>query len=157
MITKSKPVHIIVSTQGPYGSRIASNLRKHAPSTWAIEEIALPRTLPLLIDDPEQFVPAMLPQGDLLIAASESPGAALLIPDLARGTTCRSIIAPIDNSMWLPAGLANQLQRELAGIGVTTVFPKPFCVVNLTVKGWFGCPYFPPCDNIHRTKQSRKN
>ncbi|HUV52838.1 MAG TPA: DUF166 family protein [Dehalococcoidia bacterium] len=117
---------ILVLTQGPYGERIARNLRENAPD-WKIEEIALPKKLPQLIEDPEEFLPVNIPQADLLLAAGESPGAAQLIPDFVKHSGAKSVIAPIDNSAWLPPGLANQLKTELAGMGVAVVFPKPFC------------------------------
>jgi hypothetical protein len=118
---------ILVLTQGPYGERIARNLREHAPSDWTIEELALPKRLPALIDEPDEFLPAKVPQADLVLAASESPGAAQLISAFVKRSGARSVIAPVDNSAWLPPGLANQLKTELAEMGVTAVFPKPFC------------------------------
>jgi hypothetical protein len=118
---------ILVLTQGPYGERIARNLRECAPLDWKIEEISLPKRLPQLIDDPEEFLPANIPQADLLLAAGESPGAAQLIPDFAKRSGAKGVVAPIDNSAWLPPGLANQLKTELEAMGVAVVFPKPFC------------------------------
>ena len=118
---------IIVLTQGPYGERIARNLRENAPLDWKVEEITLPKRLPQLIDDPDEFLPANIPQTDLLLAAGESPGAAQLIPDFVKRSGAKAVIAPVDNSAWLPPGLANQLKTELSGMGVAAVFPKPFC------------------------------
>ena len=118
---------ILVLAQGPYGERIARNLRENAPSDWAIEEIAFPKRLPQLIDDPDEYMPENIPQVDLLISAGESRGAAQLIPDFVKRSGAKAVIAPVDNSAWLPPGLANQLKTELAGMGVAAVFPKPFC------------------------------
>jgi hypothetical protein len=120
-------MRILVLTQGPYGERIARNLRENAPSDWKIEETALPKRLPALIDEPEEYLPANVPQADLVLAAGESPGAAQLISAFVKRSGARSVIAPIDNSAWLPPGLANQLKTELAEMSVTAVFPKPFC------------------------------
>jgi hypothetical protein len=47
-------------------------------------------------------------------------------------TRARAVIAPIDRSEWLPKGLANQLRGWLKEIGVTGVFPKPFCSLTET-------------------------
>ena len=120
-------MRILVLTQGPYGERIARNLRENAPSDWKVEEIVLPKRLPALIDEPEEFLPASVPQANIVLAASESPGAAQLISAFVKRSGARSVIAPIDNSAWLPSGLANQLRAELAEMGVVAVFPKPFC------------------------------
>jgi thymidylate synthase len=120
-------IKILVLTQGPYGERIARNLRANAPSDWKVEEFALPNRLPGLIDEPEEYLPATVPEADILLSAGESPGAAQLIPAFAKRSGARSVIAPIDNSGWLPPGLANQIKTDLSEMGITTVFPKPFC------------------------------
>ncbi|MBE0479887.1 MAG: hypothetical protein IBX68_02795 [Dehalococcoidia bacterium] len=129
-------MRILIATQGPYGERIARNIRQSSPPEWSIHEISLPRALPALVDDPDEFLPAGIPAADLVISAGESPGAAQLIPDLVERTGARSVIAPIDNSAWLPPGLANQLKRELSAKGVTIVFPKPFCSLTETTYGY---------------------
>jgi len=120
-------MRILVLTQGPYGERIARNLRETAPSDWIVKELALPKRLPALIDEPEEFMPVDVPQADIVLAAGESPGAAQLIPEFVKRSGASSVIAPVDNSAWLPQGLANQLKTELAGMGVVSVYPKPFC------------------------------
>ena len=48
----------------------------------------------------------------------------------------KPVIALIDNSAWLPAGLKNQLKRELTEIGVTSVFPKTFCTLTESRAGF---------------------
>jgi thymidylate synthase len=136
-------MRILVATQGPYGERIARNLSENAPPDWTVEELKLPRALPALIEEPDDFLPEPLPQADLLIAAGESPGAAQLIRDIVERTGIRAVVAPIDNSAWLPQGLANQLKRELAQEGVASVFPKPFCSLTENSYGYRGAaqPY----------------
>jgi len=127
---------ILVLTQGPYGERIARNLRENAPLGWRIEETALPKRLPALIDEPDEFMPPAVPQSDLVLAAGESPGAAQLISTFVKRSGARSVIAPIDNSAWLPQGLANQLRAELAEMGVASAFPKPFCSLTESSYGF---------------------
>lgn len=129
-------MRILVLTQGPYGERIARNLRETAPSDWIVKEIALPKRLPALIDEPEEFTPANVPQADIVLAAGESLGAAQLISEFVKRSGARSVIAPIDNSAWLPPGLANQLKTELVGMGVAVVFPKPFCSLTENTYGF---------------------
>ena len=117
----------IILTQGPYGERIARNIEARAPSDWTITEIALSRALPLLIDEPEEFLPEAIPEAELVVACGESPGAAQLIIDVVELSGAHAVISPIDNSAWMQQGLANQIKRELAAKGITAVFPKPFC------------------------------
>jgi hypothetical protein len=55
-----------------------------------------------------------------------------LLPDIVQLTGAQAVIAPIDNSAWLPPGLANQVARWLADLGVDAVFPKPLCSLTPT-------------------------
>ena len=129
-------MRILVASQGPYGERIARNLRNNAPPEWEIEEIVLPKALPALIDEPDEFLPETIPQADLLVAAGESSGAAQLVIDIVERSGARSVVAPIDNSAWLPQGLANQLKRELTEKNIAIVFPKPFCSLTENSYGY---------------------
>ncbi|MBI3913873.1 MAG: hypothetical protein HY327_06775 [Chloroflexi bacterium] len=125
-------MNILAIHTGPWGERIARNLRDHAPSHWQIAEFRAPAHYPIVIDDPRDFLPQRFDAADLVLALGEASGAAELIPDVCRMTGARSMIAPIDNSAWLPKGLANQLRDWLTYIGVVSVFPKPFCSLTET-------------------------
>lgn len=140
-------MRIIVLIQGSYGERIVQNLRQRSPQGWRIEAITITRALPLIVDEPEEFLSSNIPQADLLLALTESAGAAQLIPAVVRLSGAKSVIAPIDNSAWLPLGLKNQLQRELAELGVAAVFPKTFCTLTETSAGFRGNAE--PYDNEH--------
>jgi hypothetical protein len=125
-------MHILVITQGEYGRRIVQNLRDHAPNGWRVEEWQAPVSLPLVIDYPEEYLPDSLPAADLIVSLGENPGVAELVPEIAKRTAARAVIAPIDRPEWLPKGLARQLAGWLQGIGVHAVFPKPFCSLTET-------------------------
>lgn len=119
-------------TQGAWGERIAANIAAHAPTDWEVQAWAAPRLLPPIIDDPDDFLPQSLSPSDLILALGETPGLAQLIPDAARRAGARSVIAPIDHSDSLPAGLAAQLEGWLGAIDVAVVFPRPFCSLTDT-------------------------
>ena len=123
-------MRILALVQGQYGERIVQNLRQRAPQGWTLEIITVPRVLPLIVDEPEEFLPSHITQADLLLALTESPGAAQLIPAVVKRSGAKSVIVPIDNSTWLPLGLRNQLRRELAEMDVTAAFPKTFCTLT---------------------------
>ncbi len=123
-------MRILVMHQGHYGQRILEHIRKSGPQTWVIETISSPRALPIVIDEPEDFLPSKIPQADLLLALSESPETAQLIPAIARLSEVKAVITPIDHSAWLPPGLKNQIQQEMGKMGVASVFPKTFCTLT---------------------------
>ncbi|MBI4674159.1 MAG: hypothetical protein HY741_21145 [Chloroflexi bacterium] len=120
-------MRILAVTTGLYGERIAENVRAHAPKKWRVQEWRAPARYPLVIDEPRDFLPARFDSADLILALGEHPGVAELIPDICKMTGAQAVIAPVDNNACLPKGLANQLRGWLSEIGVTSVFPKPFC------------------------------
>jgi hypothetical protein len=127
---------VLAVTQGQWGERIADNVHRFAPPTWEVHRWAAPRALPLLVDDPAEHLPSQLPAVDLILALGETAGVAQLIPDMARLTGAKAVIAPIDRNESLPPGLAAQLRGWLNGLGVAVVFPKPFCSLTETTYNW---------------------
>lgn len=123
---------ILAVTQDQWGERISAHIQNNAPEDWRVETWKAPHFLPPIIDDPEDFLPPTLPKADLVLALCAIPGLAQLVPDIARLTGARAVIAPIDNNAALPTGLARQLRVWLEEIGVTSAFPKPFCSLTPT-------------------------
>ena len=123
-------MRILAAVQGNWGKRKVENIRRNGPSDWTVDIFEPPLALPPIVDDPDEFLPEDLPQVDLLLYLGESPKAAQLLPAIARKCGARSVIAPIDNSAWLPTGLASQLKKELDDAGIASVFPKPFCTLT---------------------------
>mgnify|MGYP000272584693 CR=1 FL=1 len=128
-------MRILVVVTGDYGRRHLDNLRRHAPAHWAVEAWYTPAVLPPVLDYPEEYLPESLPPADLILSLAELPGAAELIPELARLSGAQAVIAPIDSQAWLPFGLARQLQGWLAQMGVACVTPMPFCSLTETHAG----------------------
>ena len=109
-------LRILALVQGKYGRRIFENLRRRAPTEWSISAWEAPPVLPPVIDYPEEYLPERMASADLLLSLGEHPGVAELLPDIARRTAARSVIAPVDNVAWLPSGLMNQLERWLRAV-----------------------------------------
>ncbi|MEE8442506.1 MAG: DUF166 family protein [Dehalococcoidia bacterium] len=123
-------MRILAVVQGKWGQRIVDNICSRGPEDWAMETYKPPAVLPMIVDDPEEFLPETLPQADLVLALIESPATAQLVPAIARLSEAKAVLCPIDNSAWVPTGLKNQLQKELADIGIESAFPKPFCTLT---------------------------
>lgn len=120
-------MQILAIYTGEYGQRHIENIRAHAPKHWWIESWLAPTHFPLMIDDPADFLPSEVPPADLILSFAEVKGVAELLPDLARQSGAKAVLAPIDNEAWLPRGLARQLHGWLEKMGVACVTPKPLC------------------------------
>jgi len=118
---------LLAVVTGEYGRRIAHHVREYGPKEWTVNQWTAPSHFPIVIEDPRDFMPPTLPPADLILSLAEAPGVAELLPDVAKMTGAKSLIAPVDNAAWLPKGLMNQLRGWMKEVGVTSVFPKPFC------------------------------
>jgi hypothetical protein len=54
-------MRIYAATQGEYGQRIVDNIREHGPQDWEMLVWEAPRFLPIIVDDPEEFLPESPP------------------------------------------------------------------------------------------------
>jgi len=129
-------MRILVFVQGSGGERIFRNVKERSPAGWTVESIKLPPVLPAIIDEPEQFIASDLPRTDVILFLGESPQAPQLIPDVAIAAGAKAVIAPIDNSSFMPPGLKNQLQRRLAALGIAAAFPRTFCTLTENSYGY---------------------
>jgi hypothetical protein len=125
-------MRILAVFTGDYGIRHITNIRLHAPPSWEINEWRSPTNFPIVIDDPADFIPAQLPPTDLLLSFAEHKGVVELLPDLARISAAKAVLAPVDSEAWLPRGLARQLHGWLENIGVACATPKPLCSLTET-------------------------
>ncbi|HEY5670276.1 MAG TPA: DUF166 family protein [Anaerolineales bacterium] len=120
-------MRILAIISGDYGTRHVENIRKFGPPSWTINTWQAPAAFPLIIDYPEDYIPQELPETDLVLSFAEHRGVAELLPDIAKMTNAKAVVASIDNESWLPRGLARQLRGWLADIGVACATPKPLC------------------------------
>ncbi len=110
-----------------YGVRHMANIIQFAPSSWVITQWRAPVFFPVVIDYPEDFIPTELPPADLILSFAEHKSVAELLPDIAKKTGARAVIAAIDNENSLPRGLARQLRGWMTQMGVACATPKPLC------------------------------
>lgn len=129
MIKKQK-ISICVLVQGRYGHRIISNLKKRGPKNWTIIAHEFPKKLPILIEEPKKFMPQQFPKCDLMLSLGEHPTITTLLPYLAEISGVKAVIAPVDDSNWIPPGIRKQVSVEFRKLGVAFTFPRPFCSLD---------------------------
>lgn len=125
-------MRILAVITGEYGARHIANVQQFGPREWAIEVWRAPTVYPLVIDYPEDYLPASFAPADLILSFAEHKGVAELLPDIARLSGARAVLAPVDSEAWLPRGLARQLRGWLERMGVACVTPKPLCSLTET-------------------------
>ena len=125
-------MRILAVITGEYGTRHIANVQRFGPPEWAIEVWQAPTRFPLVIDYPEDHLPASFAPADLILSFAEHKGVAELLPDIARLSGAKAVLAPVDSEAWLPRGLARQLRGWLERMGVACVTPKPLCSLTET-------------------------
>ncbi len=120
-------MRVLAVTQGEWGERIVRHLEATQPDGWTLVEWRAPSVLPIVIDEPDELLPEVLPQADLLLLLTESAGLTDLGPDIAALCGAQAAIVPVDRRSWAPPGLRRQVRQRLQTMGVPSVFPTPFC------------------------------
>lgn len=123
-------MRVLFVVQGRYGERVAANVRENGPKEWTTALLPLPPRLPAVIDDPADVLPAAIPRADLLVSLHETPGAADLIPDIAKACAAGAVLAAVDDRAACPPGLENQVRKRLAAEGIACAFPRPLCAFD---------------------------
>lgn len=127
-------VRMQVVTQGAWGERIAAHLVATAPPAWTLSTWQGPAVLPVVLDEPEEYLPEALPPADLLLVLSESRGMTDLSPDLAALCGAEAAIVAVDRRAAAPAGLRQQVVQRLEAMGVGCAIPMPFCSLVPTAR-----------------------
>jgi hypothetical protein len=125
-------MRILAIVSGEYGHRHVRNIKEHGPQEWETIIWEAPKVLPPIVDYPEDYLPESFPPADLVLSFAEISGVAELLPDIAKMTGAKGVIAAIDDESWLPRGLARQLRGWLERQNVVCVTPKPLCSLTET-------------------------
>jgi hypothetical protein len=121
---------ILAVVQGNYGKRMAEAWQEHGPADWEVATLEITSSLPIMMEEPSEFLPQDIPKADLVISLGEHPGVAELLPAIVKASEARAVIVPVDNRAWLPPGLARQVEKDLQKMGVPVVFPVTFCALQ---------------------------
>lgn len=125
-------MRILSIINSDYGVRHLSNITQYAPPHWVLSQWRAAVFFPMVIDYPEDFIPSDLPQADLILSFAEHKAVAELLPDIAKMTGAKAVIAAIDNENSLPRGLARQLRGWLEKMDIACATPKPLCSLTET-------------------------
>jgi len=118
-------IKIYIVSSGDYGSRIINNIasRGFASSIVGLHEFNV--DLPEFIDDIEEYIPDDLPECDLILSLGLVGDINMILPEIARKTGAKSVIAEIHDPLQIPPGLQSEIEEASNDINI--IFAKPFC------------------------------
>jgi hypothetical protein len=89
---------------------------------------SFPAVLPVMIDDPESYLPDSIAPHDILIGVSVHEE--ILVSFIRKFPIARGIILPIEESDWISPYAKKTIADICAEKGIEVAFPKPFCSFN---------------------------
>jgi len=92
--------------------------------------ILLPAELPYYVDDPGEFLPAELPQHDVLMAIHIHEDLLLSLPGRSRKAGGKAFVVPGEDPAWLSQWIRVRLKKICDDLGLESSFPKPFCAMT---------------------------
>ncbi len=122
-------------TDRGWGQRIFRYINENLPDSWEMDSMKINTAFPPVIDEPEDFLPEVIEETEILLVLTESTGLAQLIPDIAERSKAEAVIAPIDSKVWFPEGLKNQVEQKLTDSNIDSAFPQPFCSLTEGISG----------------------
>lgn len=99
----------------------------YVTSIRAAIELSEANKLPIFIENPDEYLPKMLPKASLCIVTNIHRDLLLAIPSRLAEYEIKAVIIPIEDFREVPAGLKRQVEGECDELGLECAFPKPFC------------------------------
>ncbi|MBM3499502.1 MAG: hypothetical protein FJX74_12620 [Armatimonadetes bacterium] len=114
------------------GGRYPQLLAEHLSEAGGtpVREHRLPATLPMIVDDPEEFLPEDVGGAEIVIAVNLHQDILVDLPKLLGPRGARALIAPIESPEWVRPGQVHQVTGECSKVGMESAFPKPFCALE---------------------------
>lgn len=113
-------------TGGLYSQRVAEYLRSRGGQ---VEEHVLPTNLPMMIDDPEEYLPPEAGHAEVVIAIHIHQDLLVELPHLMARNGGKALIVPIEDPGWARPGLVRQVGEICRAKRIECEFPKPFCAL----------------------------
>lgn len=112
---------------GLYAQRVAEYLRSRGGT---VEEYVTPASLPMVIDEPEEYLPQQAGRADVVIAIHIHQDLLVELPDLMARNGAKALLVPIEDPGWARPGLVRQVSEICRAKGIECEFPKPFCALT---------------------------
>ena len=112
---------------GLYAQRLADYFKSRGGEVEAHE---LARNLPMIIDEPEDYLPENAGHCDIVVAVNVHQDLLVEMPDYMARNGGKALLAPIEDPGWARPGLVRQVGELCRAKGIECEFPKPFCALH---------------------------
>jgi hypothetical protein len=121
----------VFHTGGRYPQVLVEHLAE-AGGQPVVEHLLPPASqLPLMIDDPEEYLPQDIGGAEIVIAVHLHQDLLVELPAALAGKETKALVVPIESPDWMiRPGLGTQVARECRRYGLESAFPKPFCALQ---------------------------
>ncbi|MHA1379810.1 MAG: DUF166 domain-containing protein [Candidatus Helarchaeota archaeon] len=125
-------VQILLFQRGKYGERVVETVKKHAKKSKIKKVFEIPKDLPEIIEDPENYIPNdIFNDVDLIITYSLHLDLSQYIVQLAKEHNVKTVVMPGEDPTYSKLGARNQL-FEIAGNEVEIFGPEVTCALKPT-------------------------
>jgi len=127
-------VRILLFQRGKYGERVVETVKKYAKKLKIVRVFKIPKDLPDIIEEPEEYIPNdIFKDIDLIITYSLHPDLSQYIVELAKKNGIKTVIMPGEDPTYSKLGARNQLFK-IAGNEVEIFGPEVTCALKPTKK-----------------------
>ena len=107
------------------GGRYGQELRDHLAAQGGVPvlEHVLPASMPLIVDDSEEFLPADIGGPEVAIVVNIHQDLLVDLPGLLGPKGAKALIAPVESPEWVRPGLIGQVTRRCKDQGMESAFP----------------------------------
>ena len=97
-------------------------------SAYIAEIITFPNILPVMLDEPDAYLPDTVKNHDILIAISVHEE--ILFSFVKQFPAARGILVPIEEPWWISPYMQGRLKEHCRDHNIEIAFPKPFCSLD---------------------------
>lgn len=102
----------------------------YVQSIPAAIELQDPKDLPLLIEEPEKYLPERVLPADLCVTTGIHKDLLLALPSKLKEAGVKGLIIPVEDFREVPSGLQKQIAENCRNLNLEFAFPKPFCALE---------------------------
>lgn len=95
-----------------------------------IAVVDFPAVLPYILENPAEYLPADVPEHDVLLAVHIHEQVLLEVLKVCKGWGTKGVIVPLESPGWISGSARSEAEEICKENGIEIAFPKPFCAFD---------------------------